>query len=59
MTPWWPAYSTRARTPDLNELAAQGIGETMYYAFPHYFVLPMYSSATSYRFFGPSAPKRP
>ena len=36
--------------PDLNELEAQGIGETMYYAFPHYFVLPMYSSATSYRF---------
>ena len=36
--------------PDLNELEAQGIGETMYYAFPHYFVLPMYSSASSYRF---------
>ena len=36
--------------PDLNELAAQGIGETMYYCFPHYFVLPMYSSASSYRF---------
>jgi phenylpropionate dioxygenase-like ring-hydroxylating dioxygenase large terminal subunit len=36
--------------PDLNELAAQGINETMFYAFPHYFVLPMYSSATSYRF---------
>ena len=36
--------------PDLNELAAQGINETMYYCFPHYFVLPMYSSATSYRF---------
>jgi len=36
--------------PNLNELAAQGIGETMYYAFPHYFVLPMYSSASSYRF---------
>jgi phenylpropionate dioxygenase-like ring-hydroxylating dioxygenase large terminal subunit len=39
-----------ARIPDLNELAAQGIGETMYYCFPHYFVLPMYSSASSYRF---------
>ena len=36
--------------PDLNELEAQGINETMFYAFPHYFVLPMYSSATSYRF---------
>jgi hypothetical protein len=36
--------------PDLNELEARGINETMFYAFPHYFVLPMYSSATSYRF---------
>ncbi len=36
--------------PDLNELVAQGIGETMYYCFPHYFVLPMYSSASAYRF---------
>jgi phenylpropionate dioxygenase-like ring-hydroxylating dioxygenase large terminal subunit len=39
-----------ADIPDLNELAAKGIGETMYYCFPHYFVLPMYSSASSYRF---------
>jgi Rieske 2Fe-2S family protein len=36
--------------PDLNDLEARGIGETMYYCFPHYFVLPMYSSASSYRF---------
>jgi phenylpropionate dioxygenase-like ring-hydroxylating dioxygenase large terminal subunit len=36
--------------PDLNELEAQGLNETMFYCFPHYFVLPMYSSATSYRF---------
>jgi phenylpropionate dioxygenase-like ring-hydroxylating dioxygenase large terminal subunit len=36
--------------PDLNELQDQGINETMYYGFPHYFVLPMYSSASSYRF---------
>jgi phenylpropionate dioxygenase-like ring-hydroxylating dioxygenase large terminal subunit len=36
--------------PDLNELVAQGIGDTMYYCFPHYFVLPMYSSASAYRF---------
>ena len=39
-----------ALIPDLNELADRGIGETMYYCFPHYFVLPMYSSASSYRF---------
>jgi phenylpropionate dioxygenase-like ring-hydroxylating dioxygenase large terminal subunit len=36
--------------PDLNELDAQGINEPMGYCFPHYFVLPMYSSASSYRF---------
>ena len=32
--------------PDLNELDAQGINEPMGYCFPHYFVLPMYSSAS-------------
>jgi phenylpropionate dioxygenase-like ring-hydroxylating dioxygenase large terminal subunit len=36
--------------PDLNELDAQGLNEPMSYCFPHYFVLPMYSSASSYRF---------
>jgi phenylpropionate dioxygenase-like ring-hydroxylating dioxygenase large terminal subunit len=36
--------------PDLNELDAQGTNEPMGYCFPHYFVLPMYSSASSYRF---------
>jgi nitrite reductase/ring-hydroxylating ferredoxin subunit len=36
--------------PDLNELEAHGINESMDYCFPHYFMLPMYSSATSYRF---------
>ncbi len=36
--------------PDLNELAAQGMGDSMFYCFPHFFVLPMYSSASSYRF---------
>ena len=36
--------------PDLNELDARGINEPMGYCFPHYFVLPMYSSASSYRF---------
>jgi nitrite reductase/ring-hydroxylating ferredoxin subunit len=36
--------------PDLNDLSAQGINEPMGYCFPHYFVLPMYSSASSYRF---------
>ncbi|MFZ0248380.1 MAG: aromatic ring-hydroxylating dioxygenase subunit alpha [Acidimicrobiales bacterium] len=39
-----------ADIPDLNDLVARGIGETMYYCFPHYFVLPMYSSASAYRF---------
>ncbi|MBI2706067.1 MAG: aromatic ring-hydroxylating dioxygenase subunit alpha [Actinobacteria bacterium] len=36
--------------PDLDELAAQGLNEPMAYCFPHFFVLPMYSSASSYRF---------
>ena len=36
--------------PDLNELEEHGINEPMGYCFPHYFVLPMYSSASSYRF---------
>jgi phenylpropionate dioxygenase-like ring-hydroxylating dioxygenase large terminal subunit len=36
--------------PDLNQLEGQGIAEPMGYCFPQYFVLPMYSSASSYRF---------
>ncbi len=36
--------------PDLNELEAQGQNEPMGYCFPHYFILPMYSSASAYRF---------
>jgi phenylpropionate dioxygenase-like ring-hydroxylating dioxygenase large terminal subunit len=36
--------------PDLNELAASKLDEPMGYVFPHFFVLPMYSSASSYRF---------
>jgi phenylpropionate dioxygenase-like ring-hydroxylating dioxygenase large terminal subunit len=36
--------------PDLNELEARGLNEPMAYCFPHWFVLPMYGSASSYRF---------
>ena len=36
--------------PDLNELDALGINLTFFHGFPHFFVLPMYSSASSYRF---------
>ena len=36
--------------PDLNDLEARGTNEPMGYVFPHWFVLPMYSSASSYRF---------
>jgi phenylpropionate dioxygenase-like ring-hydroxylating dioxygenase large terminal subunit len=36
--------------PDLNEIEAAGLTEPMVYCFPHFFVLPMYSSASSYRF---------
>ena len=32
--------------PDLNELDAQGINLTFFHGFPHFFVLPMYSSAS-------------
>jgi phenylpropionate dioxygenase-like ring-hydroxylating dioxygenase large terminal subunit len=39
-----------ADMPDLNDLDARGFNETFYQCFPHYFVLPMYSSASSYRF---------
>jgi len=36
--------------PDLNELTAAGINQEFFQCFPNYFVLPMYSSASSYRF---------
>lgn len=36
--------------PDLNDLDARGLNQPMGYCFPHYFVLPMYSSASAYRF---------
>lgn len=36
--------------PDLNELDAAGLNLTFFHCFPHYVVLPMYSSASSYRF---------
>jgi phenylpropionate dioxygenase-like ring-hydroxylating dioxygenase large terminal subunit len=36
--------------PDINELQGQGLNEPMAYCFPHYLVLPMYSSAAAYRF---------
>jgi phenylpropionate dioxygenase-like ring-hydroxylating dioxygenase large terminal subunit len=36
--------------PDLNELDARGLNQPMGYCFPNSFILPMYSSATAYRF---------
>ena len=36
--------------PDINLLQEQGVNEPMAYCFPHYLVLPMYSSAAAYRF---------
>jgi phenylpropionate dioxygenase-like ring-hydroxylating dioxygenase large terminal subunit len=35
--------------PDLNELEAQGLTSAVNFCFPHYFLLPTYSSASSYR----------
>jgi phenylpropionate dioxygenase-like ring-hydroxylating dioxygenase large terminal subunit len=46
----------RAVMPDLNEIDERGFNETFYQCFPHYFVLPMYSGASSYRF-RPLAPE--
>jgi phenylpropionate dioxygenase-like ring-hydroxylating dioxygenase large terminal subunit len=39
-----------ADIPDLNELDAHEFNLSFFHCFPHYFVLPMYSSASSYRF---------
>jgi phenylpropionate dioxygenase-like ring-hydroxylating dioxygenase large terminal subunit len=39
-----------ADIPDINDLDARGLNDTFYQCFPHFFVLPMYSSASSYRF---------
>jgi hypothetical protein len=36
--------------PDLNDLDARGLNLEFFQCFPHYFMLPMYSSASSYRF---------
>ena len=36
--------------PDLDDLDERGLNEPMAYGFPHFFVLPMYSGASSYRF---------
>jgi hypothetical protein len=42
--------------PDIEELAANDLNKEFFQCFPHYFVLPMYSSASSYRF-RPIAPE--
>ena len=39
-----------ADIPDLNELASAGLDLEFFQGFPNFFVLPMYSSASSYRF---------
>lgn len=39
-----------ADMPDLALLRAQGVNLEFFHCFPHWFVLPMYSSASSYRF---------
>lgn len=39
-----------ADMPDLNELDRRGLNKEFFQCFPHWFVLPMYSSASSYRF---------
>lgn len=39
-----------ADVPDLNHLDEVGLNLTFFPCFPHFFVLPMYSGASSYRF---------
>jgi phenylpropionate dioxygenase-like ring-hydroxylating dioxygenase large terminal subunit len=39
-----------ADMPDIAELTAQGLNLEFFQGFPNYFVLPMYSSASAYRF---------
>ena len=39
-----------ADMPDLNELTAEGLNLEFFQGFPNFFVLPMYSSASAYRF---------
>ena len=47
----WPGTAGAAATsPTSTSSRHQGLNEPMGYCFPHYFVLPMYSSASSYRF---------
>ena len=36
--------------PDLNELEDNGLNFTMFHCFPNFLILPMYGSASSYRF---------
>jgi phenylpropionate dioxygenase-like ring-hydroxylating dioxygenase large terminal subunit len=36
--------------PDLNEIDRLGLASEVNYCFPHFFILPNYSSASSYRF---------
>jgi len=48
VTSWHRARG--ADMPDLNELSERGLNREFYQCFPHWFVLPMYSSASSYRF---------
>lgn len=59
MSTWHRAYNDAVTAwhldrghdvPDLNRLEDAGVNEPMGYVFPHWFVLPMYSSASSYRF---------
>jgi phenylpropionate dioxygenase-like ring-hydroxylating dioxygenase large terminal subunit len=45
-----------ADIPNLDQIDDLGFNDTFYQCFPHYFVLPMYSSASSYRF-RPLAPE--
>jgi Rieske 2Fe-2S family protein len=47
LTAW--GNDTGVPMPDFDAITAQGIQSGVYYAFPHYFLLPVYASASQYR----------
>jgi len=52
------ASAREATMPDLNDLVRRGITDAIGFAFPHHFILPTYSSASSYRI-RPLGPRKP
>jgi hypothetical protein len=45
----WHRHAGVDPVPDLNDIDARHLDESVNFCFPHYFILPTYSSASSYR----------